>query len=260
MSSKLADPQEYPVYMRLPNLSESTVVDSFFRDHDSQISTKNEKGEKEEEPPVDDVRLNSGFTAWSQVFVSFLLVFNGFGYFSSFGLFQTHWTEFLNSTQADIAWVGSLSLFLLFFLGTLSGPLMDRGHFRSLLAVGCGFQILGAFSTSAVSTYWQLILAQGVVQGIGNGMLFTPCIALVSVYFTKNRAFALSLAACGAPIGGIVFPLVGSSPFARYCTLGTYANPVCGRSPCNFPTRSVIPGPSGSWDSSWLSTHSSSLL
>ncbi|KAL2158726.1 hypothetical protein VTH06DRAFT_4208 [Thermothelomyces fergusii] len=156
----------------------------------------------------DNVRLNGGFTAWSQVFVSFLLVVNGFGYFSSFGLFESHWVEFLSSSVDDIAWVGSLSLFLLFLLGSLSGPLMDRGHFRSIVVVGCAFQILGAFTTSAVTKYWQLILAQGIVQGIGNGLLFTPCVALVSVYFTKKRAFALSLAACGAPIGGIIFPLI----------------------------------------------------
>ncbi|KAL2167579.1 hypothetical protein VTG60DRAFT_1090 [Thermothelomyces hinnuleus] len=156
----------------------------------------------------DNVRLNGGFTAWSQVFVSFLLVVNGFGYFSSFGLFEWHWVDFLDASVSDIAWVGSLSLFLLFLLGSLSGPLMDRGHFRSIVAVGCTFQILGAFTTSAVTKYWQLILAQGVVQGIGNGLLFTPCVALVSIYFTKKRAFALSLAACGAPIGGIMFPLI----------------------------------------------------
>jgi MFS family permease len=154
------------------------------------------------------VRLDGGFTAWSQVFVSFLLVVNGFGYFSSFGLFESHWVEILGSPASFIAWVGSISLFLLFLLGSVSGPLMDRGHFRSVVTAGCAFQVLGAFSTSGVSSYWQLILAQGFVQGIGNGLLFTPCVALVSVYFTKNRAFALSLAACGAPFGGIMFPLM----------------------------------------------------
>jgi len=166
--------------------------------------------EKEIPAPAEqeDVRLDGGFTAWSQVFVSFLLVVNGFGYFSAFGLFQSHWVDVLHAAPSDIAWVGSLSLFLLFLLGSISGPLMDRGHFRSLLIIGCGFQVLGALSTSGVTKYWQLILAQGLVQGIGNGFLFTPCVALVSVYFTKKRAFALSLAACGAPFGGIIFPLM----------------------------------------------------
>ncbi|PVH95940.1 MFS monocarboxylate transporter-like protein [Periconia macrospinosa] len=160
------------------------------------------------EEDAKDVRLDGGFTAWSQVLVSHLLVVNGFGYFSSFGLFQTHWMTYLNLSASDISWVGSISLFLLFFLGTLSGPLMDSGHFRLLLLVGCGCQILAVFTTSAVTQYWQLVLSQGILQGLGNGLLFTPLIALVSVYFTKKRAFALSLAASGAPVGGIIFPII----------------------------------------------------
>lgn len=160
------------------------------------------------EPDQNEVKLNGGFVAWSQVLVSHLIVVNGFGYFSSFGLFQSHWTVLFNRSASDISWVGSISLFLLFFLGTLSGPLMDSGHFRSLIIVGCGFQLLAVFATSAVTQYWQLILAQGIAQGIGNGLLFTPCVALVSIYWTKRRAFTLSLAACGAPVGGIVFPII----------------------------------------------------
>ncbi|KAI1749748.1 MFS monocarboxylate transporter-like protein [Xylaria castorea] len=195
----------YPLPMHMPQAttSESTVGGtSLSLEKDLLFIPPNQS------PATNDVRLNKGFTAWSQVFVSFLLVFNGFGYFSSFGLFQSHWTQVLNASPSDIAWVGSLSLFLLFFLGALSGPLMDRGHFHSIVFVGCAAQLLGVFSTSAVSQYWQLILAQGFVQGIGNGLLFTPCVTLVSIYFTKNRAFALSLAACGAPLGGIIFPLI----------------------------------------------------
>jgi len=154
------------------------------------------------------VRMDSGVVAWSQVLVSHLMVVNGFGYFSSFGLFESHWTIYLDRPASDISWVGSISLFLLLFLGTLSGVIMDRGHFRSLILIGGGFQLLGVFTTSAVSQYWQLVISQGLVQGIGNGLLFTPCIALVSTYFIKRRAFALSFAACGAPVGGIIFPIV----------------------------------------------------
>ncbi len=56
-------------------------------------------------------------------------------------------------------------------------------------------------------------MAQGVVQGIENGLRFTPSVALVSVYFIKTRAFTLSLATCGSPFGGVTFP-----PIARQLT------------------------------------------
>lgn len=157
---------------------------------------------------ISAAKTDGGWIAWSQVLVSHLLVINGFGYISSFSLFQSHWGSTFNRSASDIAWVGSLQLFLLFFVGTLSGRAMDAGYFRSLIYVGCSMQLLGVFTTSAVSQYWQLVLSQGIVQGVGNGILFTPAVALVSTYFMKRRAFALGIAACGAPVGGVIFPIV----------------------------------------------------
>ena len=158
-----------------------------------------------------DVQFDRGLVAWTQVLVSHLLVVNGFGYLSSFGLFQRQWEETLDRSNADIAWVGSIQLFLLFFIGTLSGRAMDAGFFRSLVLCGCFMQLIGVFTTSAVNQYWQLVLSQGVLQGLGNGLLFTPLVALVSLYFVKRRAFALSIAACGAPVGGVLFSIVSNS-------------------------------------------------
>ena len=155
------------------------------------------------EPPP-----NGGLVAWTQVGMGFLLVFNGFGYISSFGLFQAFYATTLNRPSSDISWVGSIQIFLLFFIGTISGRAMDAGYFRSLIISGCSMQLLGVFATSGATKYWQLFLAQGLVQGLGNGLLFTPTVALVSVYFSTRRAFALGLTACGAPVGGVVFPLV----------------------------------------------------
>ncbi|GME28247.1 uncharacterized protein K452DRAFT_234891 [Neofusicoccum parvum] len=183
-------------------------VNSSYLSPGNTINPIDQQRKEEESIEHLDVKINDGYVAWSQVLVSFLIVVNGFGYFSAFGLFQSHWMTRFQKSAADISWIGSLSLFLLFFLGTLSGSVMDRGHFRSILVVGCIFQLLGVFASSVVSQYWQLLLSQGIVQGIGNGLLFTPCVALVSTYFEKKRGFALSLAACGAPVGGIVFPVI----------------------------------------------------
>ena len=151
---------------------------------------------------------NGGLRAWTQVAVGHLLVFNGFGYISSFGIFQAYYATTLNRPASDISWVGSVQLFLLFLIGTLSGRAMDAGYFRSLIVCGCVLQVVGIFATSWCTQYWQLFLAQGLVQGLGNGLLFTPTVVLVSTYFSTKRAFALGLTACGAPTGGVVFPLV----------------------------------------------------
>lgn len=87
---------------------------------------------------------------------------------------------------------------------------MDVGYFRTLVVTGRSMQLLGMFATSLCKQYWQLFLAQGVVQCFENGLLFTPTVALISTYFTTKRALAWGFAACGAPTGGMIFPTISA--------------------------------------------------
>lgn len=135
-----------------------------------------------------------------------LVVFNTWGYINSFGVFQTYYVDALNETPSAISWVGSVQIFLLFAIGTFSGRATDAGYFRAVFVTGTLLQLLGIFMTSLCTEYWQLFLAQGVCTGIGNGLLFTPALACISTYFSKNRALALAIAACGNATGGMVFP------------------------------------------------------
>jgi MFS family permease len=61
---------------------------------------------------------------------------------------------------------------------------------------------------SLCKTYWQVMLVQGVLQGLVMGLLQFPAFAAVSQYFTKKRAGALGLAVSGSSIGGVVFPII----------------------------------------------------
>lgn len=56
--------------------------------------------------------------------------------------------------------------------------------------------------------YWQLFLAQGVCTGIGNGLLFCPCLAVLSTYFSKKRSLAIGIAASGTATGGLIYPAI----------------------------------------------------
>ena len=62
--------------------------------------------------------------------------------------------------------------------------------------------------TSVCYTYWQFVLAQGLIVGLGCACLFTPSMAIVPQYFTKKRNLALGLATSGASVGGIVYPIM----------------------------------------------------
>ena len=112
----------------------------------------------------------------------------------------------LNRQPADISWIGSFEVFLLFFIGTFTGRLTDAGFFRPLYITGVLLVALGMFSTSFCSTYWQFFVAQGVCVGLGNGLLFCPCMAVTSTYFAKKRSLAFGLTAAGSTSGGLIFP------------------------------------------------------
>lgn len=68
---------------------------------------------------------------------------------------------------------GSVQNWFTFFIGAFSGRLLDAGLFLPTLIVGSVIQILGIFFMSLSTTYWQLMLTQGIMTGLGGGIVST---------------------------------------------------------------------------------------
>lgn len=154
-------------------------------------------------PPPD-----GGLKAWTQVVAGHLVVFNCWGYINSFGLFQAYYVTALGRSPSTISWVGSVQILLVFLIGTFSGRAVDAGYYRATLIAGSILQLLGVFMTSLSTTDWQLFLAQGICQGLGDGLIFCPTVSLMATYFSTKRSLAISCAASGAATGGVVFPII----------------------------------------------------
>jgi hypothetical protein len=73
---------------------------------------------------------DGGIRAWSVVGASFLLVFCTFGLSNGFGIFQTYLSQhqLSNHSQSEIAWIGSVQIFLSFFGGLFSGRCCLNRH------------------------------------------------------------------------------------------------------------------------------------
>lgn len=61
--------------------------------------------------------------------------------------------------------------------------------------------------TSICKSYYQFVLAQGVLGGLATGMTMAPALAATSQYFNKNRGAAIGLAVAGSSIGGVALPI-----------------------------------------------------
>ncbi|TGO51419.1 hypothetical protein BOTNAR_0357g00090 [Botryotinia narcissicola] len=154
-------------------------------------------------PPPD-----GGMKAWLQVILSHLVIMNTWGFINSFGVFQTYYVTSLNRPASDISWIGSVQIFLLFFVGTFTGRLTDAGYFRSVFLIGTIIGLVGIFMTSISTTYWQVFLAQGICMGLGNGCLFCPALATLSTYFSNKKSLVIGIAAAGSATGGVIFPIM----------------------------------------------------
>ncbi|KAI1409051.1 MFS general substrate transporter [Hypoxylon sp. FL1857] len=153
---------------------------------------------------------NGGLTAWLHVVGGFMLLFNSWGVLNAFGVFQTYYESgaLFDRSPSDISWIGAIQMFMILLVGVVVGPIYDRGYLRSLLITGSFGVVFGHMMLSLCKEYWQVVLAQGFVIGIGAGCLFVPCISLLPTYFTTRMGLALGLAYSGSSIGGVIYPII----------------------------------------------------
>ncbi|KAJ7929583.1 MFS general substrate transporter [Mycena leptocephala] len=155
---------------------------------------------------------DGGFQAWATVAGSFLILFCGFGYATSFGVYQDFYvrTYLLHSSASAISWIGSVNIFIVLSGGFIAGRLHDRGYFYALMYGGSFLMALSLFllSLARPNQFYQVFLAQGIANGIGAGMTYVPCVAVISHHFQKRRALAMTIVASGSSLGAVVHPIM----------------------------------------------------
>ncbi|KAM3519313.1 hypothetical protein NHJ13051_007604 [Beauveria bassiana] len=153
---------------------------------------------------------NGGWKAWLQVFGAHLLFFNSWGIVNTFGAYQAYYESGLLRSHSgyQISWICTIQGFLLILFSTISGPIFDLGYHRALLVSGTCLVVFGIMMTSLATQYWQLLLAQGLVVGLGAGCLFLPSVSIVATYFTTKRALVTGIVADGGSIASVIYPIV----------------------------------------------------
>ena len=94
-----------------------------------------------------------GARAWGVVFGSFCIMFSVYGLVNTSAVFESYFIQhqLKHKSPSDIAWIFSVYLFLIYFLGLLVGPIFDRhGHFV-LILVGSIFAVANPFILSVCS-------------------------------------------------------------------------------------------------------------
>ncbi|KAL7814069.1 major facilitator superfamily domain-containing protein [Trichoderma gracile] len=158
---------------------------------------------------------DGGLRAWLVVLGGFLDFAIAFGLVNSFGTFQARYeSDWPWLSTSTITWIGSIQLFILFLGGAVVGPIFDKHGSRALMFSGTAVCLLSFICSSFATQYYQYLLAQGILLGIGSALLFYPATGAISEWFNHKRGLALGIALSGSSVGGIFWPIIINKLFA----------------------------------------------
>lgn len=159
---------------------------------------------------------------WPTVISTFLATFTVFGVAYSFGAFFKPMTDEFGSDRGQTALFFSITTFLYFAFGVVTGRVADRIGPRPVLAVGAVFMVAGLLATSRVQSLWLGYLTYAVGVGIGVACAYVPMVAAVGGWFNLKRTNALGLAVAGIGVGTLVMAPLAERLIDAYGWRDTY--------------------------------------
>ncbi|MGG5890502.1 MFS transporter [Falsiroseomonas sp. HC035] len=100
--------------------------------------------------------------------------------------------------------------------GVVCGLLAGRFGQRAVAMLG-GSAILAGLVTASLAEPWSLLVGIGLGVGLfGNGALFPPMLAYVSLWFDRRRGTALALVSSGQYVAGFVWPSLFERSIAAF--------------------------------------------
>ena len=103
------------------------------------------------------------------------------------------------------AWIGSISVNLLFLFSPVTSSLAERYGVRLVTIAGGLVMSVGLFLSSYAPSLVFLYISYGVLLGIGTSLCGTMALIVTADYFDKHLSLATGIVASGSSFGTLVF-------------------------------------------------------
>lgn len=172
-------------------------------------STPSPDAESSQSPSPPDTTLDGGY-GW--VVTTSVAIINGhsWGISAAYSVFLAHYLSesiFPGATALMYAFVGSLSIGVTLLISPLVTIMARELGTKPTMLIGAILQSASLICASLSYKIWHLFLSQGLLFGIGMGLLFLPSYGIISQWFTKRYALANGIAIAGAGLGGFTYSL-----------------------------------------------------
>jgi MFS family permease len=151
------------------------------------------------------------FRGWVVVAAAFSVLFLSYGLQFSYGVFVSGLAAELGWSRAQTAFPYSIYVFVYSALSAATGRATDRFGPRPVIAAGAVLLGCGWGMSAWVEQPWQLVLTLGVVAGLGMSVVWVPCNATVSRWFTRRRGTAVAIASSGGSLGNLIVPTLAAA-------------------------------------------------
>ncbi|KZT63571.1 MFS general substrate transporter [Daedalea quercina L-15889] len=161
------------------------------------------------DPLPDCAPPDGGLDAWLSVACAWLISFMTFGIVNAWGVLLNAYvtapsSRFRDQSLARIGYVGGIGVGFTFIVGPFTNVLVTRLGMRATIALGVVL-VATSFELASISDrYWQLLLSEGILFGIGASFAYIPSIGLPSQWFSKRRSLATALSSSGSGIGAVI--------------------------------------------------------
>lgn len=159
--------------------------------------------------PVDHAIPDGGY-GWVIVFSVFTINAFTWGVLASYGVYLAYYLShsiFPGATSLDFAYIGGLNFGVSMLAASPVTYLIRHTGTHLPMALGVVIQTSGFIAASFATSIWHLYLTQGILVGLGVGLLFIPSVSVTSQWFDKKRALANSINSAGSGVGGIIISL-----------------------------------------------------
>ncbi|KAK3314214.1 major facilitator superfamily domain-containing protein [Apodospora peruviana] len=146
------------------------------------------------------------------------------GFTISFGAFREYYfNQSMFSRNQTIAVIGVVSTGVIqvmcpFLVHFLSGRAQLR---KPLLYTGTAIVVAASIGAGFAHTPTQLIMTQGVLYGVGSGLIFAPNMSLIDEWFVKRRSLAYGIYFACSSISAAIIPPVLRIFLGRYSAKAT---------------------------------------
>lgn len=126
----------------------------------------------------------------------------------SFGVFLSFYlrTErYPDASDLDFAFVGGFNFAFAMVAAPFATALTHRFGKYLTMAIGIALQTTGYVTAGFASRIWQLMITQGVLVGLGVGMIYVPSLPILSQWFDARRTLANGISSSGSGFGGALF-------------------------------------------------------